>query len=197
MSSRPVAKLQVRASIRQIDAHEAGAARYFGYLFFTGGMSWFLVEQTAAQISAGVPLVIAVTALVNLVLFRPWHLALNVDLDMAVCRVEVRMFGMLPILRRRFELRDRQFVVEHRHLTKMAAEGPGLGCLLMALPFPFSLLTFLIGPSGTGSQHQSWFVLCLRDSGRGTVDDLIRIRDREVVEPLLEAVRDLLPGHVE
>ena len=33
MSSRPVAKLQVRASIRQIDAHEAGAARYFGYLF--------------------------------------------------------------------------------------------------------------------------------------------------------------------
>ena len=197
MSSRPVATLQVRTSVRQIDAHESGIARYFGYLLCTAGLSWFLVEQTAAQISTGVPLVIAVVALLNLVLFRPWHLALNVDMDTASCRVEVRMFGMLPILRRNYELGDRRFAVERRHQTKKAAEGPGLGCLMMALPFPLSLLGFLFRTGSGVEQHQRWIVLCIRDSGRGTVEDLIRIRNRKVVAPLLEAVCDLLPGHVE
>ena len=197
MSSRPVATLQVRTSVRQIDAHESGIARYFGYLLCTAGLSWFLVEQTAAQISTGVPLVIAVVALLNLVLFRPWHLALNVDMDTASCRVEVRMFGMLPILRRNYELGDRRFAVERRHQTKKAAEGPGLGCLMMALPFPFSLLSFLFRGGSREAQHVGWFVMCLRGSEYEPVADLIRIRNRAVVSPLLEALRDLLPGHVE
>ena len=197
MSTRSVASLQVRASVRQVDAHEPGGFRYLAYVLITGAVSWLLIAQTAAQISTGVPLVIGVVALLNLVLFRPWHLALNVDMDTSTCRVEVRMFGVILLRRRSYELDGHRFAVVDRHETKQVKEDSGLGCLMIALPFPLSLIAMLFGGGGSGPQHESWTELCLRTPGRGSVEGLLRIRKCEVVGPLLDAVGDLLPSHVE
>ena len=199
MFHRPIKRLSVRASVRQVDAQEACGLRYLHFLVWTGGRGWLIVTELPPQIQEMTQILFAVMIGVTIMTFQPWHRGINVDIDAAACRTELRVFGFLPIHRRSHDLGERWLAVGHRSRTEeKVEEDPGLGCLMMALPFPFSLLTFLVGGDKSRVfKYRFWSVLCLHDRKRDRVEDLLVVATPEVAVPFLEAVRDILPRNVE
>ena len=199
MPHRPIKRLSVRASIRQVDAQEACGLRYFHFVIWTGGLGWLIVTELPPESREAAQILFIVMVLATLMIFRPWHRGIHVDVDAAACRTELRLFGFLPIHRRSHDLGERWLAVEHRsHTEEKVEEDPGLGCLMMALPFPFSLLTFLLGGNRKGVvKYTAWWALCLRDWKWDRAEDLLVVATPEVAAPFLEAVRDILPRNVE
>jgi hypothetical protein len=193
----------VSETARQVDAHESSTWRY---LLFFSGLSTIIV-CTQQGLAHGMPnttvLIPAFVALlVLLLLCQPWHRHLNVDVDTRVCCVEWRVFGLFPLGRRTYSLEGQQFsvlVVGPPSDDQDASTESSLGCLTAFLPFPLSLIGTMASGGGKkkAGVQRPWWVLALTDRETGAGKVLLDLANASVAEPVLRAVRSVLPDHVE
>ncbi len=202
-NGRQVGRFHVLETARQVDAHESSTWRY--PLFFLGLLTVVVCTQQglAQGMSKNTVLILAFVGLfVLLLLCQPWHQHLNVDLDARVCRVEWRVFGFLALGRRTYSLEGRQFtvLVVHPQLDGQdASTENSLGCLTLLLPFPFSLIGALVsgGDKKKASEQRPCPVLALTHRETGARQVLFRLANASAADPVLRALRSMLPDHVE
>lgn len=200
MTPRAIQRLDVRASARQVEAHEASSWRYFNFLAANVGLFFLIRSQTPTTWHGGETILMIFAFLVALVIIRPWHRFLRVDMDTGIVTFQWRVFVLFPIVRREFDLTNRQLGVAHRTTREAKTETgqSGVGCLMIALPFPLSLLSFLFrGERETSIHVSSWSALCISNPERDRTEEITAVASEAVVVPFLQAVREMLPGQVE
>ena len=186
-----------------MDAHESSTWRY--QLFSSGLLT--IVVCTQQGLAQGMPkTTVLVPAflglLVLLLLCQPWHQHLNVDLDARACRVGWRVFGFLALGGRTYSLEGRQFavlVVRPQPNRQEASKDHSMGCLMLLLPFPFSLIGALVSGGGKkkAAEQRPYWVLTLTDRETGARDVLLRLASASTADPVLRALRSMLPDHVD
>jgi hypothetical protein len=200
VTPRAIHRLDVRASARQVEAHEASSWRYVNFVAVNAGLFFLIRSQTPTTWHGGETILMIFAFLMALVIIRPWHRFLRVDMDTGIVTFQWRVFVLFPIVRREFDLTNRQLGVAHRstRAAKTETGQSGVGCLMMALPFPLSLLSFLFrGERETSIRVSSWSALCISNPERDRTEEITAVTSEAVVIPFLQAVREMLPGQVE
>lgn len=204
-NNRKVRRLQVVKSSRQIDARECCSWRYL--LLSSALLACIPAIQRLFGPGTGrpdvAPMLIAmflVLIMLGLIL-QPWHQHLNIDLDTKECRVEWRLFGFWPAGRRTFEIEARSLAVVVIRPPSIATGSQSqntLGCLLLLLPFPLSLIaSAVMGSDSASSQPKPYCALVLNNHATGTREGLLRLASHSVADPLLGALNQCMPDHVE
>lgn len=135
MSRRPIHKLAIRGSVRDLHALELCIERYLGLLAAVAVATWvsaFTLQTGVTWVAYGLTLAARVA------LFQPWHRELHLSMDSSVLRLQRVALGVVPFARRECPLEGRRLAVERRVVEAPPRDDSGLGCILFLLPLPIA-----------------------------------------------------------
>ena len=196
MNLRPIQRLRVLESIRQVDAVEVCRWRYAIAFVLLAAIIWLVQQMQFSVLEHGGRVLLFLLLLVAvLALSQPWHRRLHVDMDACTLRLEWRLLSVFPFSRVTHDLTGRQLGVGRGTFTwtQSKPRQSAFGCAAFILPFPFSLLAVGSNEKITHTGLRPVLAIFDLETGQG---DLAVLAAPAVAAEFLAAVGEILPDCV-